>query len=194
MYQREIYRFTEDIPSDAGYYNYYLFTKGKLVYLELNNTRKACILCDENGEDILDDSGERIFLDWNISYRDYPVWEDKLELYKTIEVAEEVEDEYEEDCSSFIPADEFADMILCLPPDAVVYLDVNDIILNKHRATFGKESALVLMEYGVVKLIALTIPEEENTSDTEDIDTLLGSIDDFNSITINFNKDDSGTN
>lgn len=192
MYQKEIYRFTEDIPSDAGYYNYYLFTKGKFAYLEIYSTRKVCVLCDENGEDILDDGGDRIFIDWNISYRDYPVWEDKLELYKTIEVAEEDEEEdEEEDYDSFIDAEELAEILTDFVPDSTVYLDVNDVLLNKHIEAFGEKNAVILMSYGIVKLIALKFPEEkEEAPKADSVDDLLNDIDELDSITINFNKND----
>ena len=82
MYKRAIYRFTEDLSADVGFGNYEQFKKGTLVTLDDDFPWKYCILCNEDGDSILDEDEDEIFLDWRVGDDGPPVWEGKVELVR----------------------------------------------------------------------------------------------------------------
>jgi len=187
--KRDLFKFVESVPSTAGYANYYIFHEEAIVYLEERGSWKFCILCDNNGNPILED-GRKILLDWNPNYNsDYPVWEDLLEPYRTVEVEEE-DCFYNglEDLAVGMEAIELSAMLDSFDEDAMVFLDTDDSIASLYREEYGPESVVTLMENNHAKLIAVcdkSIHEEETN---EDIDDILNSIDDLDSVTVNFNN------
>lgn len=82
MYKPSIYKFKEDLPSDSGFTHYDLFKKGTLVILDDDFPWKYCILCDKDGNPLLDEEDKEIYLDWTPYFGKYPVWEGLLELVR----------------------------------------------------------------------------------------------------------------
>lgn len=193
----ELFRFTESIPSNAGYSNYYYFTEGSIVYILNYGYRKYCVLCDEQGRNILED-GHKVVMCWSPEFSDFPVWEDKLEPYRTIDVMEtpsllsEDEEEDEESSSSLpvgIEVISLMETLECLDDYDMIYLDTDGSILQKCIEKYGEDNVFTIMENDSAQLIAVM----ESTTDTEvptssDVDDLLNSIDDIEAITVNFNK------
>lgn len=188
MYIKELYRFTENIPSDAGYFNFEYFKTGSIVFLESVPPCKYCVLCDEEGNPLLDNDDEEIYLDWRPEFSDCPIWEDKLEPYKEIEV--------EESCTtmfltpSSVGKEALIDILDSLPMDSNVYLDVDGSIKTKFTEQFGEDSVITLLTKDGVSLIATNIATTtEDLLSDNNVNSLLDSIDKIQPITINFNED-----
>ena len=187
--KRELFIFNESIPANAGYSNYYYFEEGSIVYIDEDYPYKFCILCDEEGYPILNSEGLMEMLEWNSSYGDYPIWEDKLSPFKTVEVEEEDEDY--SDLTEGMEVYELVEILQEFPDDATIFLDVDGSMAKKYRENYGPNSVINLMEHNGVCLIVTNIPQSiEEISEKQDIDDILNSIDDFDSITVNFNNND----
>ena len=187
--KRDLFKFIGSVPSDAGYANYYLFHEEAVVYIEERDPWKFCILCDNSGNPILEDD-KKILLAWNPNYNSaYPVWEDLLEPYRTVEV--EDEEYYYDDLDDLtvgMEAIELSAMLDSFDEDDMVFLDTDDSIASLYREKYGPESVVTLMGNNHAKLIAIcgrNIPDEKTN---EDIDDILNSINDFDSVTVNFNN------
>ena len=193
----DLYRFTESIPSNAGYSNYYFFREGAIVYIIEYDYGKYCILCDEQGNNMLMD-GHKIIMYWNPSYSNFPIWEDKLEPYRTIDVHETPSvvngnKEEDEESSSSIPVGmeviSLMETLECLDDYDMIYLDTDGSILQKCIKEYGEDNVLVLMNNGDSSLIGVMSSYPEENTTCQDVDDLLNSIDDIDSITVSFNKE-----
>lgn len=195
---RDLYKVIEDIPEDSGYVNYQFFKKGAIVYILDYRYGKFCILCNEEGKTILDNRS-KITMYWSPSCNTKePIWEKKLLPYKTVEVAEdymtlsEEEEENYSESSSILPAGmdvwSFMGLLECFDGDEMIYLDTNDTLLQKCIDAYGEENIEILMESDEAKLFVVLTNEEETPSDNSSVDDLLNSIDDLESITVNFNN------
>lgn len=72
-----LYRLREDLSS-----KHEKFIKGAFVILDEDFPWKNCILCDSNGNSILDEDEDEIYLSWHVCDKGVPVWEGKVELVR----------------------------------------------------------------------------------------------------------------
>ena len=189
---KQSYKFTENLPSNAGYANFEFFTEGTIVFLESSFPYKYCILCDEDGYPMEDEDGEEIFLDWRPEFGDAPVWETILEPYKEVEMVDNCVQ------MSIIPASigkyTLMDMLDALPEDSNVYLDVDNKIKADLTQQFGEDSVVIILEKENFALIATNIQvSQEDLLSNDNVEDLFSSIDKIKPITVNFKNNEEGT-
>lgn len=184
--KREIFKFIEGIPASAGYSNYEFFQEGTLVYIDTDLSWKGCFLCDEEGTTILDEEGNEIFLDWCVGDSDYPIWEDKLEPYKEVDI--EFGEDYSHIMITEISKESLLSILHQLPDNTVMYLDTDGSLAEKYTKEYGSDCVGLLLKKNDVNVITVSPPQKEIK--IPDINDLFDSLDDIEHLTVNFHKYD----